>query len=112
MIKFFRHIRQKLLEENRFSKYLLYAIGEIILVVIGILIALQLNTWNEKRQNEAYEREILLLINQNLKNDSIALSNQLYSLRESNELTDKLFERVSNTSTHVLMFALDILVLR
>lgn len=39
MIKFFRHIRQKLLSENRFSKYLLYAIGEIILAVIEILIA-------------------------------------------------------------------------
>ncbi|RDK87034.1 hypothetical protein [Marinirhabdus gelatinilytica] len=39
MIKFFRHIRQRLIRENRFSKYLLYAIGEIILVVIGILIA-------------------------------------------------------------------------
>lgn len=46
MIKFFRKIRQKLLTENKFSKYLIYAIGEIILVVIGILIALQLNNWN------------------------------------------------------------------
>jgi len=44
MIKFFRKIRQKLLIENKFSKYILYAIGEIILVVIGILIALQINT--------------------------------------------------------------------
>ena len=50
MIKFFRKIRQSLLSENRFSKYLLYAIGEIILVVIGILIALQINNWNEKRK--------------------------------------------------------------
>ena len=47
MIKFFRKIRQKLLTENKFSKYLLYAIGEIMLVVIGILIALQLNNLNE-----------------------------------------------------------------
>ena len=50
MIKFFRKIRQKLLTENRFSKYLLYAIGEIVLVVIGILIALQINNWNETRK--------------------------------------------------------------
>ena len=41
MIKFFRHIRQRLIADNRFSKYLLYAIGEIILVVIGILIAMK-----------------------------------------------------------------------
>ena len=50
MIKFFRKIRRKLLKENRFNKYLLYAIGEIILVIIGILIALQINNWNENRK--------------------------------------------------------------
>ena len=49
MIKFFRKIRQKMLTENKFSKYLIYAVGEIILVVIGILIALQLNSWNDHR---------------------------------------------------------------
>ena len=47
MIKFFRKIRQKLLTENKFSKYLLYAIGEIVLVVIGILIALQIKNIGE-----------------------------------------------------------------
>ncbi len=46
MIKFFRRIRQQLLSENKFSKYLIYALGEIVLVVIGILIALQLNNLN------------------------------------------------------------------
>ena len=50
MIKFFRHIRRHLLSESKFSKYLIYAIGEIILVVIGILIALQFNNWNESRK--------------------------------------------------------------
>ena len=50
MIKFFRKIRQQLLSENKFSKYLIYAIGEIVLVVIGILIALQINNWNENRK--------------------------------------------------------------
>ena len=49
MIKFFRHIRRSLINENRMGKYFKYAIGEIILVVIGILIALQINNWNEKR---------------------------------------------------------------
>jgi hypothetical protein len=53
MIKFFRRIRQRLLTENKFSKYLLYAIGEIVLVVIGILIALNLNNQNEQRKMEA-----------------------------------------------------------
>ncbi len=50
MLKFFRKIRQKLLSENKFSKYLIYAIGEIILVVIGILIALAINNWRENQK--------------------------------------------------------------
>ncbi|MFT6995454.1 MAG: hypothetical protein ACJA1P_002199 [Maribacter sp.] len=49
MIKFFRHIRKQLLSENKFSKYMLYAIGEIALVMIGILLALQVNNWNEAK---------------------------------------------------------------
>ncbi|MCZ4408208.1 DUF6090 family protein [Cryomorphaceae bacterium 1068] len=59
MIKFFRHIRQKLLAERRLSGYLAYAIGEIILVVIGILIALQINTWNEENKLEKSNRVLL-----------------------------------------------------
>ncbi len=52
MIKFFRHIRKRLLIENNTGKYLKYAIGEIVLVVIGILIALQINNWNEEKKNK------------------------------------------------------------
>jgi len=69
MIKFFRKIRQNLLTENKFSKYLLYAIGEIMLVVIGILIALQLNNLNEIKKNKGYERDYLLRIKTDLKKD-------------------------------------------
>lgn len=65
MIKFFRKIRQQLLIENKISKYLLYAIGEIILVVIGILIALQINTWNENKKLRKQEQIYLI----NLKDD-------------------------------------------
>lgn len=59
MIKFFRHIRRALIEQNRMGKYFKYAIGEIILVVIGILIALQINTWNSSRIDRAKEKEYL-----------------------------------------------------
>ena len=55
MFRFFRQIRQRLITDNKFTKYLLYAVGEILLVVIGILIALQVDNWNEARlarQNE------------------------------------------------------------
>ena len=57
MIKFFRKIRQNLLMENKTGKYFKYAIGEIILVVIGILIALQINNWNENRKNKIAEAD-------------------------------------------------------
>lgn len=69
MIQFFRRIRQNLLRENRISKYLLYATGEIVLVVIGILIALQINNWNEERLALIREKEYIRSIYQDLKND-------------------------------------------
>jgi len=59
MIKFFRKIRQKLLSENKLSKYLMYAVGEIILVVIGILIALSINNWNENKKLRNSEQQYL-----------------------------------------------------
>ena len=67
MIKFFRKIRQKLLSENKFSKYLLYAIGEIILVVIGILIALYINKLNTKRKDSIILNGYLNNIAENIK---------------------------------------------
>ncbi|WP_299122275.1 hypothetical protein [uncultured Winogradskyella sp.] len=66
MIKFFRRIRKRLLTENKFSKYLLYAIGEIILVVIGILIALQFNNRNEQRKNLELISETLITLEDDL----------------------------------------------
>lgn len=67
MIKFFRRIRQKTLTENRFVKYLTYAFGEIILVVIGILIALQINNWNENRKLQKVELKLLVDLKANLE---------------------------------------------
>ncbi|WP_445385832.1 DUF6090 family protein [Robiginitalea sp. IMCC44478] len=63
MIKIFRTIRKRFLSENKFSKYLAYAIGETILVVLGILIALQVNTWNEERKDRQEEQLILSALN-------------------------------------------------
>ena len=69
MIKFFRKIRQKLLSENKLGKYLIYAIGEIFLVVIGILIALQLNNLNEERKEHNLELKTLSEIQKAFKGD-------------------------------------------
>jgi len=71
MIRFFRNIRQKLAAENKVMAYLRYAIGEILLVVIGILIALQINNWNEKRNNIDQANKHLETIKLNLKDDII-----------------------------------------
>ncbi len=65
MINFFRKTRKKLADENRTFKYARYAIGEIVLVVIGILIALQINNWNETKKTKTKELHYL----SNIKND-------------------------------------------
>ena len=59
MIKFFRKIRQNLLMENKTGKYFKYAIGEIVLVMIGILLALQVSNWNQDRKDRISERKLL-----------------------------------------------------
>lgn len=78
--KIFRKIRQKLLIQNKFSKYLLYAIGEIILVVIGILIALQINNWNEYQKERTSEQLLLSEIRDNLKYDLNDFENNITTL--------------------------------
>lgn len=79
MIRFFRKIRQQLLTENKFSKYLLYALGEIVLVVIGILIALQVNILNDsKKQHRA-------MVN-NLRYISFELDNEITIMETDFEL--------------------------
>tara|TARA_R110001606_G_scaffold186732_4_gene334264 strand:- start:2014 stop:2739 length:726 start_codon:yes stop_codon:yes gene_type:complete len=77
MIKFFRKIRQSLLSEGKTGKYLKYAIGEIILVVIGILIALSINNWNENRKERYAEIEILKELNENLNQDIVNLETRI-----------------------------------
>ncbi|MUP44443.1 hypothetical protein E0K83_01630 [Gramella sp. BOM4] len=81
MIKFFRNIRWRLLRENRFTKYLLYAIGEIILVVVGILIALQINNWNEDRKLKKLELSYYENLYQDLLQDSLEVE---FKIRNAN----------------------------
>ena len=69
MIQFFRKIRQRLLTENKFTKYLLYAIGEIVLVVIGILIALQINNANEAKKERGKEISYLKNVKADLQKE-------------------------------------------
>ena len=81
MIKFFRKIRQRLLSQNKVSKYLLYAVGEIVLVVIGILIALQINNNNEAKKDRAFELKMLTEISKALETDINYIENHLIGYR-------------------------------
>ena len=96
MIKFFRKIRQNLLSEGKTGKYLKYAIGEIILVVFGILIALQINTWNEGRKDEIRASNYVNRISEDLDrsiNRSTSLAKLNKSILKSVTDTQKFLER-------------------
>ena len=115
MIKLFRNIRQSLLMENKTSKYLKYAIGEIVLVVIGILIALQVNNWNENRKIKQKQMVFLSNVKQDLNNDLlqlekiidyqteklnmvIELKDELISENKDFKTIERLFSSLQNTS--------------
>jgi hypothetical protein len=83
MIKFFRHIRKSLLMENKTGKYFKYAIGEIILVMIGILLALQVNNWNENRISRTKEKLLLKELNAEFLSNKAQLDSVLYFHKRS-----------------------------
>ena len=94
MLKFFRKIRQKLLSDGKLARYLLYALGEIILVVIGILIALQINNWNIEKINRLEEAEYLnrmvLNLNRDLENIESSIERHEVRLIVGTEALDSL----------------------
>ena len=92
MIKFFRKIRQSVLSEGKTGKYFKYAIGEIILVVIGILIALQINNWNENRKNK------------------IAEADYYCRILDDFELNEKLIDETSALTTNRIKLCKDLII--
>ena len=113
MIKFFRHIRMNLMETGKTGKYLKYAIGEILLVMVGILLALQVNNWNEERKtkikSQVYIDQIIndlvkdtLNINELIiktETDSANISNYLSFFNQGNTI-DKLIDSSKNTESY------------
>ena len=108
MIKFFRNIRQTLMMENKTGKpaampsagkpavrYLKYAIGEIVLVVIGILIALQINNWNENRKSNILEKKLLSELAKSLEGNCNAM------------IQDSLLRITWNTSSNIVIAAIE-----
>jgi len=77
MINFFRKIRKKLLSENKFGNYLIYALGEIIVLVIGILIALSINNWNEARKQEQIRQKLISNLISEFEDNSLLLKNRI-----------------------------------
>jgi hypothetical protein len=100
MIKFFRKIRENMLTENKFSKYLLYALGEIVLVVIGILIALQINNWNEFNKERESEKIILNEIRDNLKFDLEDFESNIANLQNKAISATSILKILENNSPY------------
>jgi len=92
MIRIFRTLRQRLLPENRASRYLLYALGEIVLVVIGILIALQVNTWNEERKLDKERVAILQNLRIDLANDIENYKMNIVRLEQRQQIANEVLE--------------------
>ena len=98
MIKFFRHIRQRYISEGKTGKYIKYAIGEIVLVVIGILIALQINNWNESRKIKLTWHTYTASLIKDLKQDTTTLNYITTYVKADSLYLDKLSKRLSKTN--------------
>ncbi len=101
MITFFRRIRQRLLTQNKVSKYLLYAIGEIVLVVIGILIALQINNWNEDRKSKNGFEQTMLGLSADIRNDTTIIQHYISVLQTQEKAAQLIIPILENRETIV-----------
>lgn len=100
MIQYFRDIRRKLMAQGNLTKYSLYALGEILLVVIGIVIALQIDNWNEERKARQYERFLLQEIATNLDADGRQIGEILTQRRRTQLSILRLFDDLNTGQIH------------
>ena len=92
MIKFFRHIRKSLLQQNKTGKYFKYAIGEIVLVVIGILIALSINNWNENKKANTNFKKSLVNVFKDLEVDLNKAQDVISNYNRMNTISNNIIE--------------------
>lgn len=95
MIRFFRSLRQHIMKKSKIGHYLLYATGEIILVVIGILIALQINTWNQERVNQREAKAIKKNLLEDLIKDSLMIHNKKVFYQNLREKNNQILSRIN-----------------
>ena len=99
MLRFFQKMRNALVPESRFGRYFFYALGEILLVVIGILIAIRLNNWNEARKNHRMEITYMVNLKEDLQQDSLQLERLIKWNQMSVNSCNNLIETIRNHST-------------
>jgi hypothetical protein len=113
MIKFFKHIRKSLLNEGKTTKYFKYAIGEIVLVVVGILIALQINNWNEERRNNTKEQQILSQLKEEYTANLLQLEQKITHRKKIINAATKVLDFIdepANIDNNSLISQLNILI--
>ena len=101
MINFFRKIRKQLADDNKPLKYARYAVGEIFLVVIGILIALSINNWNEENKKNSLKSTYIKSLESDLENDIIFLNSEIKSIQKDLTKSKSLSTRLSSSKATI-----------
>lgn len=110
MFKFFRKIRQKVIAEGSIRRYLIYSLGEILLVVVGILIALQINAWYSKRVSKNQMAELFQSMQKDLRQDTFLFNERIKFVKEFVRFKEKMlslsnYDKVSTDSLFVFIAA-------
>jgi len=107
MIILLRKIRKRLIKNGSFSSYLLYALGEILLVVIGILVALQVNNWNQNRKEGIEERKALQNLKEDFEFNQVTLQNAIHRLKNQMANSVSILENTGNKYNSTIDAKLD-----
>ena len=113
MTKFFRKIRQQFLSDKKTTQYFFYALGEIVLVVLGILIALQINNWNERQKNARIEQQLLKDLNQEFQMNQNLLLKKLIDVNKGIEVHDAHLKKLASrkyTPQDLISFQKDLII--
>ncbi len=111
MLFLFRKIRKALMQKNKVTTYLLYALGEIVLVVIGILIALQVNDWNEQRKLNLESEALYAALNTEFESNRIVLKERIEFLENANKNVDQILSFINQKEAFFRTIKIDSILL-